>query len=658
MRTPIYLFILIASGAAWAGTVEEFEGGWPAAGWTTVHPPTGNTNTFAAHYGSQGYVGDGGWERNGNVMLSSPGDRVSMWVRHSSSAGSATRAYLGVGASTTGCIALVAGFNTNQLLFQRQTTWTSIVPLNSVAVTYASDTWYRMEVELESPVQVRGRLFAADGVTIVQTLTASVSPGEATGNGIAIRTFTPGRMHLDTICSYRIEPLPAGLGCTRILEDFETTVWPRGDWVTADGPAGGTVFGLAHDGSYSYLGNAGWDVNESIRVGVPGTRLGVWVRHFSAAGPPSLCILGFGADLSGAKVLAFDPNLNTIQFYSVGWTASVLNSASVPLSSNRWYRLEVEFVSTTVVRGRIYDEDGTTELASVGQVFPLGFEGGVVIRSSNPAMLMDTLHLEAPPLLEDFESPSWPSGNWMSICGGVGSTSTASAHDGERGYRSPGITNAWEYDTTQLIGFSNNRLSVWARPQLGRASLGFGADGVGCYSFGIAADVGEIRFEDNDPYCSSTTLSSAPFQPGISEWVRMEVEFSGVGPSELIGRVYGADGVTCLATLTEPVPLGFAPGGVAVHGFGGAGISLDTLEETSPGARCVLCPRTCGDGDADGAVGILDALLAARIELGLIIPTVEASYCLDVDASTTVNVLDALRIAQAAVGLPVWFNCR
>jgi hypothetical protein len=73
------------------------------------------------------------------------------------------------------------------------------------------------------------------------------------------------------------------------------------------------------------------------------------------------------------------------------------------------------------------------------------------------------------------------------------------------------------------------------------------------------------------------------------------------------------------------------------------------------------CPaQPCGDCDDDGAgPDLADALVAARISVGLVSPTGRQLVLCDVDASTSILTTDALVIAQLAAGLPgVPVHCR
>ncbi|MBN2738821.1 MAG: hypothetical protein JXR70_17695 [Spirochaetales bacterium] len=64
-----------------------------------------------------------------------------------------------------------------------------------------------------------------------------------------------------------------------------------------------------------------------------------------------------------------------------------------------------------------------------------------------------------------------------------------------------------------------------------------------------------------------------------------------------------------------------------------------------------------GDGNGDGQVNIVDALLAAQAYVSSFVPSDVNLECLDVDCNGIVNIVDALLIAQKYVGLISEFNC-
>ncbi|HEY5315136.1 MAG TPA: ELWxxDGT repeat protein, partial [Pirellulales bacterium] len=112
------------------------------------------------------------------------GATLSVWVRFD---GSATgRAYFGFGASAAGTLSLVVGGNTDQLLLQDNTGY-GFITLAAVSQTFQAGTFYRLQVNWGVGGTIVGQLYASDGTTLLNSLTAT--DNAITSGGIAFRGF-------------------------------------------------------------------------------------------------------------------------------------------------------------------------------------------------------------------------------------------------------------------------------------------------------------------------------------------------------------------------------------------------------------------------------------------------------------------------------------
>lgn len=190
--------------------IEDFETGiWPWAPWISVGGG-GSTTLGCAHDGTQGIL-DPDWYYRTDVTVGSPGDVLSTWVKPGDG-----RYYMGFGASASGTWSLVAAANTNQLIIQENDGYL-FENIASVTQSWTYDVWYKIEITFENDSLVIGRLYASDGTTLLNTVSATLS-GFAPG-GVAIRSF-------DDFCGDTFEK-PSALSWVSV--DTTSGTIPAGD---------------------------------------------------------------------------------------------------------------------------------------------------------------------------------------------------------------------------------------------------------------------------------------------------------------------------------------------------------------------------------------------------------------------------------------------
>jgi hypothetical protein len=162
---------------------ETFERGtgWPWTPWVAQAAPAGTLSSAIRHDGSWALT-DAGWHYRTDVSVGAIGDRLDAWVY---TAGGTGRIYLGFGASASGAKSLIIAPNTDALIFQDNAGWGYSV-VATTPQTYATGTWYRVEVEFRAGNQVLGNLYSASGVLVRSVLHTYTS---STSGGIAIRGF-------------------------------------------------------------------------------------------------------------------------------------------------------------------------------------------------------------------------------------------------------------------------------------------------------------------------------------------------------------------------------------------------------------------------------------------------------------------------------------
>ena len=186
---------------------------------------------------------------------------------------------------------------------------------------------------------------------------------------------------------------PAALQCIEggnvsdTIEDFESGVWPHAPWVSVTGDTFGTVSpSYAHDGNYG-LSDPDWMYRTDVSLGKKSDVLSCWIRPGNGR-----AYLGFGASSNGCWSIAAAPNTGEFILQQDPGYNLYNEVASVVeyWETDKWYRLEVQFGSTSNVTCNLYDSDGTTLLNSLSYSGITGLPGGVALRSFD-SFSLDTI---------------------------------------------------------------------------------------------------------------------------------------------------------------------------------------------------------------------------------------------------------------------------
>ncbi len=175
--------------------IEGFEN--PNENWyvTGYGYDTAYLNTAAAHDGTYGLdlTGQDWFYRTDAGAQVKAGDTLSVWVQFAGAANG--RAYFGFGASSAGTLSIVAAPNSNQLILQSNVGW-GYTDLAAVNQTYQPNQWYRLEVDWGTSGTIVGKLFASNGTTLLNSLTAHTTA--ITSGGIAFRAIGNDK-YFDTV---------------------------------------------------------------------------------------------------------------------------------------------------------------------------------------------------------------------------------------------------------------------------------------------------------------------------------------------------------------------------------------------------------------------------------------------------------------------------
>lgn len=189
-----------------AAVIENFSGGDLSAYQAVLRTyPVAEVALGAGHDGSNALIKHDGWDwvaRADDAVQVGQGETLSVWTDLANVADG--RAYFGFGTtpprfndrlSTGGTLSLVLAPNTNEFLlelnqgFKHQT-------LAAVPQTYQADQWYRLEVAWGTDGGLTGRLYDSDGISLLNTVTASNT--QIVGGGISFRAFGNDK-YFDTV---------------------------------------------------------------------------------------------------------------------------------------------------------------------------------------------------------------------------------------------------------------------------------------------------------------------------------------------------------------------------------------------------------------------------------------------------------------------------
>ncbi|MCF8427233.1 MAG: DUF5011 domain-containing protein [Bacteroidia bacterium] len=179
------LMISTLSAQSLPAIVEGFETlpSWPSSPWTNAAAGTSTIVTSPVKSGSKALSCGGDWAYRTDITVGTAGQKISWWVNFSA----AGRAYLGFGASSGGGYSLLLAPNTTTFLIQQNASW-GYADLISSPQSYTYNQWYRAEVVFNTTTNISCYLYAADGITLVNSI-VSYTIGGLTPGGLSLRGF-------------------------------------------------------------------------------------------------------------------------------------------------------------------------------------------------------------------------------------------------------------------------------------------------------------------------------------------------------------------------------------------------------------------------------------------------------------------------------------
>jgi hypothetical protein len=190
-------YTLVASGGTLTAATSAAFAETAASAASGTARPGASITAAAAHDGSLGFSdpGDGDWYlRLDSAAQVNPGDTVSVWTQFAGTANGASA--FGFGTTQNGTLSAVLSAATGQLLIQSNAGFGAGTTLASVGQSYQANQWYLVKVQWGTSGTVTVQLFAANGTTLLNSVTAVTH--DTTPGAFAFRA-TGSTKYFDTV---------------------------------------------------------------------------------------------------------------------------------------------------------------------------------------------------------------------------------------------------------------------------------------------------------------------------------------------------------------------------------------------------------------------------------------------------------------------------
>ena len=169
---------------------------------------------------------------------------------------------------------------------------------------------------------------------------------------------------------------------SQVIENFEGS---RSYFVVGGRRATASISTAAkHDGTYGLLDASGndWVYRNDPAVQVKqGDTISVWLKFASVA--DGRAYFAFGAGPGGTLSLVAAPNTGQLILQdNTGYAFTDIASVGQSWLANHWYRLEVDWGTSGLILGKLFDSDGATLLNSVSATDTSITSGGIGFRAT------------------------------------------------------------------------------------------------------------------------------------------------------------------------------------------------------------------------------------------------------------------------------------